>query len=115
MISIKHPDGFSTVYAHNLRNAVKVGDRVEAGAVIGAVGRTGRATAYHLHLEVRRQGHAQNPLPLLERRVPGGRCSRSDLTAAEAAALSPRGQGAGCFCSTAPFRGNVRLGSLGGS
>jgi len=71
MIRIAHPNGLSTVYAHNLRNAVKVGDRVEAGTVIGAVGRTGRATAYHLHFEVRRQGRAQNPLSLLERREPG--------------------------------------------
>ncbi len=71
MIHIAHPNGFSTVYAHNLRNAVKVGDRVEAGTVIGAVGRTGRATANHLHFEVRRQGRAQSPLSLLEPRKAG--------------------------------------------
>ena len=68
VIKIAHGDGFSSVYAHNLRNFVKAGDRVEPGTVIGAVGRTGRATANHVHFEIRRQGRAQNPLPLLARR-----------------------------------------------
>ena len=70
VVKIAHPDGFTTVYAHNLKNSVKAGDRVQPGTVIGAVGQTGRATASHLHFEVRRQDRAQNPLPLLERREP---------------------------------------------
>jgi len=70
VVKIVHADGFTTVYAHNLKNSVKAGDRVQPGTVIGAVGRTGRATANHLHFEVRRQGRAQNPLPLLARREP---------------------------------------------
>jgi len=70
VVEIAHADGFITVYAHNLRNSVKAGDRVQPGTVIGAVGRTGRATGNHLHFEVRRQGWAQNPLPLLDRREP---------------------------------------------
>ena len=36
-----------------------------AGQRIGAVGRTGRATADHLHFEIRRAGLAYNPLYLL--------------------------------------------------
>ncbi len=70
VIKITHPDGFSTVYAHNQRNFVKAGDRVNAGTVIGTVGRTGHASANHLHFEVRRQELAQNPVPLLARRAP---------------------------------------------
>jgi murein DD-endopeptidase MepM/ murein hydrolase activator NlpD len=70
VVKIAHADGFTTVYAHNLRNFVKAGDRVQLGTVIGAVGQTGRATANHLHFEVRREGRAQNPLPLLARREP---------------------------------------------
>src|SRR5262245_55960054 len=70
VVEIAHAEGFITVYAHNLRNSVKAGDRVQPGTVIGAVGRTGRATGTHLHFEVRRQGRAQNPLPLLAPREP---------------------------------------------
>jgi len=67
VIKIAHANGLSTIYAHNSANFVKTGDRVSAGARIGAVGRTGHATANHLHFEVRRQGVAKDPLPLLRR------------------------------------------------
>jgi murein DD-endopeptidase MepM/ murein hydrolase activator NlpD len=65
VIEIAHRDGFATVYAHNQKNVVKVGDRVAAGTMIGTVGRTGRATSDHLHFEIRRRSVAQNPLALL--------------------------------------------------
>jgi murein DD-endopeptidase MepM/ murein hydrolase activator NlpD len=64
-VKIAHSNGLSTVYAHNSANFVKSGDKVKTGAVIGAVGHTGHATTNHLHFEVRRQGVARNPLPLL--------------------------------------------------
>ncbi len=41
-----------SVYFHNSKLLVKVGDRVKAGDVISLVGNTGRATNDHLHLEV---------------------------------------------------------------
>jgi murein DD-endopeptidase MepM/ murein hydrolase activator NlpD len=41
---------------------------VESGAVIGTVGKTGRASSYHLHFEIRRDGMAYNPLYVLEAR-----------------------------------------------
>jgi murein DD-endopeptidase MepM/ murein hydrolase activator NlpD len=65
MIKIAHPDGRTTLYAHNHTNLVRTGDRVKAGAIIGTVGRTGRATANHVHFEVRRGARAQDPLPQL--------------------------------------------------
>ncbi|HTY80331.1 MAG TPA: M23 family metallopeptidase [Candidatus Bathyarchaeia archaeon] len=65
VIKIDHPNGLRTIYAHNSRNFVKTGDRVKAGAIIAAVGQTGRATTNHLHFEVRRHGVARDPLPLL--------------------------------------------------
>ena len=65
VIKITHPDGRTTLYAHNHTNLVRTGDRVKAGAVIGTVGRTGRATANHVHFEVRRGARAQDPLPQL--------------------------------------------------
>ena len=71
VIKIAHANGLSTIYAHNSANFVRAGDRVRAGALIGAVGRSGRATTNHLHFEVRRRGVANDPLPLLRRPEPG--------------------------------------------
>ncbi len=68
MVKLQHPGGFTSLYAHNLENLVEVGDEVEAGTVIGTVGRSGRASAAHLHFEIRREGMAYNPLHLLETR-----------------------------------------------
>ena len=65
VIKIAHANGLSTIYAHNSANFVKAGDRVTAGALIGAVGRTGHATTSHLHFEIHRGGVANDPLPLL--------------------------------------------------
>lgn len=57
-IVIKHPNGTQTLYAHNSKNSVWVGQWVEAGQLIGYVGSTGRSTGPHLHFEVR---GASNP------------------------------------------------------
>jgi len=65
VVKIEHKAGFMTVYAHNDVNLVEVGDRVDAGDLIALVGNTGRATTYHVHFEVRRDGLAYNPLYLL--------------------------------------------------
>ena len=65
VVKIAHDDGFVTVYAHNLENFVGAGDVVEAGQIIGGVGRTGRASTYHLHFEIWNQGKVFNPLFLL--------------------------------------------------
>jgi LysM repeat protein len=62
VIKIEHSPGLVTVYAHNLTNFVEVGEAVAAGQVIGEVGRTGRASNYHLHFEIRRDGIPYNPL-----------------------------------------------------
>jgi murein DD-endopeptidase MepM/ murein hydrolase activator NlpD len=68
LIKIQHAGGFTSLYAHNLENLVDVGDAVEMGAVIATVGSSGRATAPHLHFEIRRAEVAYNPLHLLEMR-----------------------------------------------
>jgi murein DD-endopeptidase MepM/ murein hydrolase activator NlpD len=65
VVKIEHPNGFMTVYAHNDQNLVEAGDRVMLGQPIAAVGRTGRATAHHLHFEIRQTGLAYNPLYML--------------------------------------------------
>jgi murein DD-endopeptidase MepM/ murein hydrolase activator NlpD len=65
VVKIEHANGFLTVYAHNDRNLVAVGDRILPGQTIASIGRTGRATAHHLHFEIRQRGLAYNPLYLL--------------------------------------------------
>src|SRR6185436_14860771 len=65
VVKIEHFNGFMTVYAHNDENLVEAGDRVSLGQAIALVGRTGRATADHLHFEIRQAGLAYNPLYML--------------------------------------------------
>jgi murein DD-endopeptidase MepM/ murein hydrolase activator NlpD len=65
VVKIEHDDGYVTVYAHNEENLVQPGMRVAPGDPIATIGRTGRATAHHLHFEIRRNGAVYNPLYLL--------------------------------------------------
>jgi len=65
VVKIDHTRGFVTVYAHNDENMVEIGDRVFTGQRIAVVGRTGRATAHHLHFEIRQGDLAYDPLYLL--------------------------------------------------
>ncbi len=60
-ILVKHPRGFSTLYAHLSRVLVHRGEFVMKGKKIGLVGMTGRATGPHLHFEIRYHGRAINP------------------------------------------------------
>ena len=63
-VKIKHSNGMYTFYAH-LRHgsvAVKVGDKVTKGQVVGAMGNTGYSFGAHLHFEVRNANNVQiNP------------------------------------------------------
>ena len=67
MIEIKHPDGYSTLYAHNKENLVSVGDMVKKGEKIALLGSTGRSTGPHVHFEVRRNGKYVNPSKYVKR------------------------------------------------
>ena len=66
VVKIEHSNGFITLYAHNQKNLVEVGEDVEAGQLIATVGRSGHVTGPHVHFEVRRNGKAYNPLHLLD-------------------------------------------------
>lgn len=60
-IEIGHGNGYTTRYAHLSRRAVRLGQRVRKGQVIGRVGNSGGSTGSHLHYELRRYGNAIRP------------------------------------------------------
>lgn len=64
MIVIAHGDGVSTRYAHlsSIAPDLRAGLRVRAGAVIARTGKSGNATAVHLHYEILVDGRPVDPL-----------------------------------------------------
>ena len=64
-IVIDHGGGTSTLYGHCSQIFVSVGQDVQRGQAIGAVGMTGDATGPHVHFEVRRDGKPVDPLGYL--------------------------------------------------
>ena len=66
VVEISHGNGLKTRYAHMSKFRARVGQKVAAGDVIGAIGNTGRSTGPHLHFEVRINDRAVNPRPMLE-------------------------------------------------
>ncbi len=61
-IVIDHGNGFQSLYAHCSAIYVSVGQMVNQGDVIGAVGSTGFSTGPHLHFEIRKDGVRVDPL-----------------------------------------------------
>ncbi|MCH8845487.1 MAG: M23 family metallopeptidase [Proteobacteria bacterium] len=61
MIEISHGNGYVTRYAHNKKNLVVVGDKVEKGQIIAVMGTSGRSTGPHVHFEVIHHGKHVNP------------------------------------------------------
>jgi murein DD-endopeptidase MepM/ murein hydrolase activator NlpD len=64
-VVIAHAGGLTTLYGHLLRLAVRVGDAVNQGQVVGSEGSTGNSTGAHLHFELRQGTAPINPAPFL--------------------------------------------------
>lgn len=60
-VVIRHKNGLETIYGHQSKILVEVGQEVRAGEQIGKGGSTGRSTGSHLHYELRYQGLAFDP------------------------------------------------------
>ena len=61
LVEINHGSGNITRYAHNAKNLVNVGDKVEKGEVIAIMGNSGRSTGTHVHFEMLKNGVQVNP------------------------------------------------------
>ncbi len=61
LIEVSHGKGYITRYAHNQRNLVNVGEKVEKAAVIALMGNSGRSTGTHVHFEVLKNGQHLDP------------------------------------------------------
>jgi murein DD-endopeptidase MepM/ murein hydrolase activator NlpD len=66
-VEISHADGYTTLYAHNQSSEVQIGDLVQRGQTIAKVGRSGRASGYHVHFEVTKNGQLVNPASYIAR------------------------------------------------
>lgn len=61
-IEIDHGYGYKTLYAHLSKFAVRRGNQVKRGDLIGYVGNTGASTGPHLHYEVLKNNRSVNPI-----------------------------------------------------
>ena len=68
VVVLEHGCGFTTVYAHNQKNTVKLGQRMKRGDIIGYAGSTGKTTGPHVHYEVWKNGKAVSAQPYVQRR-----------------------------------------------
>ncbi len=64
-VVIDHGEGIYTGYYHLSRFAVRSGERIERGEVLGYAGSTGRVTGPHLHFSARVHGVQVDPVQLV--------------------------------------------------
>jgi hypothetical protein len=62
MVTIDHGYGYKTRYAHLQKAAVRKGQRMKRGQLIGFIGNTGKTTGVHLHYEVLKNDTPINPI-----------------------------------------------------
>lgn len=61
-VTVRHENGYETLYAHCSRVTASSGQSVDRGDPIAEMGETGRATGVHLHFELHRNDVYLNPL-----------------------------------------------------
>jgi len=61
-VIVKNGDSIETVFGHNSKLLVQVGDTIFAGQEIALSGNTGKSSAPHLHYEIKINGEAVNPI-----------------------------------------------------
>ncbi len=66
VIKIRHKDSYVTLYAHQSRLKVKVGQYVKKGKIIGYTGNSGRSTGPHLHFGLYLNGRPIDPMRLVK-------------------------------------------------
>jgi murein DD-endopeptidase MepM/ murein hydrolase activator NlpD len=71
LVHIRHSSGYETYYMHLSSIAVRAGQHVGQGALVGRVGMTGLATGPHLDYRVKKGGAFVNPL-VVHRSLPPG-------------------------------------------
>ncbi|OGD63505.1 hypothetical protein A2160_01040 [Candidatus Beckwithbacteria bacterium RBG_13_42_9] len=65
-VIIDHGNGYQTLYGHMQQLYVRPNQTVKRGDPVGKMGSTGRSSGIHLHLEIRLNGIAQDPLRFLQ-------------------------------------------------
>lgn len=71
-VHVTHGFGVSTVYGHLSRIMVTPGQKLRRGEILGLVGNSGRATGYHLHYEVQKNGDPVDPMTfMIDRQLSG--------------------------------------------
>jgi len=69
LVEIDHGDNYTTLYSHNRKNLVEVGEVIKKGQPIGEIGSSGRSTGPHVHFEVHKKGKVINPVKFLYKKV----------------------------------------------
>lgn len=70
-VKVRHPNSYETEYLHLSSIAVRAGQRVGQGDLVGRVGQTGLATGPHLHYGLKKNGRYVNPI-IEHRNMPPG-------------------------------------------
>ena len=70
-VKVRHPNSYETEYLHLSSIAVRAGQRVAQGDLVGRVGKTGLATGPHLHYGLKKNGRYVNPT-IEHRNMPPG-------------------------------------------
>ncbi|MCU1496482.1 MAG: Murein DD-endopeptidase MepM and murein hydrolase activator NlpD, containing LysM domain [Acidimicrobiales bacterium] len=83
---IDHGHSLATLYGHQSRMDVRVGQFVKRGDVIGLVGSTGMSTGPHLHFETRIKGNPIDPEGVVDFSRPDGSYAEEARKKAEAEA-----------------------------